>query len=82
MTTPTTPEVVYSPLDIDRAQKAQWIRLADVVLIGPLMTYGGTALYREGHSAWGVLLGVLGVGTVLYNGRNYLRVRTAIQRAS
>lgn len=55
--------------------KAQSVRLADVFFIGPLMFWAGVKLSRE-HAALGPVLAALGVGTVLYNGRNYLRIRT------
>ncbi len=54
--------------------KTQWIRLADVFIIGPLMVWGGYAL-RERNSKAGNTLMAMGAGTVAYNGRNYLRVR-------
>jgi len=54
--------------------KTQWIRLADVFAIGPLMVYGGYRLSsREKVLGW--LLAALGVGTVAYNGKNYLEKR-------
>lgn len=52
--------------------KAQWIRLADVLLVGPLMVAGGWAL-REKHPIWGYSLLALGVGTMGLNGYNYIR---------
>ena len=54
--------------------KAQWIRIADVFAIGPLMVYGGYRL-AESEKVLGWALGILGVTTVLYNGRNYLAMR-------
>lgn len=53
--------------------KAQWVRIADVIFIGPLMAYGGLELRREAPIL-GTMLAALGVATVLYNGRNYLRI--------
>lgn len=53
--------------------KAQWIRLADVVFIGPLMFYGGVKL----RGPAGYTLAALGLGTVVLNGYNYLRFRDA-----
>lgn len=53
--------------------KAQWVRLLDVVAIGPLMSYGGWRLRQE-EPLVGTGLIVLGVLTVLYNGRNLIRI--------
>ena len=52
--------------------KGQFIRFLDVVLIGPLMMYGG---YKARMNP--VLRGSLiafGAGTVLYNGANFLAI--------
>jgi hypothetical protein len=54
--------------------KAQWVRLADVFFIGPLMAYGGVTMHRSGHGFFGPLLTILGVTTVIYNGYNYLQI--------
>ena len=54
--------------------KPQTVRLFDVFFIGPLMTWAGWKL-RPQHPRAGTTLAVLGVGTVVYNGRNWLRVR-------
>lgn len=62
--------------------KTQTIRVLDVVLIGPLMIWGGVALAERNVLAGG-LLGLFGVLTVWYNGRNWLRYdeqRAAIER--
>lgn len=66
-------------LDVGREVKAQEVRLLDVFLIGPLMVWGGTALHRQGHPLAGPLLTALGAATVVYNGRNYVRVRRALR---
>jgi hypothetical protein len=50
--------------------KAQWVRLADVFFIGPLMIWGGLKIKGVG----GYTLAALGAGTIVYNGRNYLRL--------
>lgn len=50
--------------------KAQWVRIADVVLVGPVMVWGGLRL--RGPLGW--TLAALGVATVLYNSRNYMRL--------
>lgn len=62
-----------SPCDLDQVAKSQAVRLADVFFIGPLMVYGGLRL----GGLVGGTLAVLGVTTVLYNARNYLRVAEA-----
>jgi hypothetical protein len=53
--------------------KAQWIRAADVIVVGPLMIAGGIALHRNVHPLAGWALGVLGLGTILLNGYNFVR---------
>ena len=53
--------------------KPQIVRIADVVAIGPLMVWGGMKL-RARYPVAGPLLALLGVGTVLYNARNYAKV--------
>ena len=54
--------------------KSQNIRLLDVFAIGPLMIYGGLKLRKTGeHSLAGSALALFGLGTILYNGRNYIR---------
>ncbi len=50
--------------------KAQSIRIADVFIIGPLMTWGGLKL-RANYPEAGGLLAVLGVATAVYNANNY-----------
>jgi ABC-type sulfate transport system permease component len=56
--------------------KHQAIRLADVFLIGPLMVYGG--LKGEGvHQAARFSLMLFGLGTIVFNGINWLRIRKA-----
>ena len=55
--------------------KTQAVRIADVFLIGPLMMWGGIELLEGGHRARGGLLAALGVATIGYNARNYLRLR-------
>ena len=55
--------------------KAQPVRLADVFIIGPLMVWGGLSLAKK-HPRRGGALALMGVGTVLYNGNNYLKLRS------
>ena len=55
--------------------KPQSLRIADVFVIGPLMVWGGLKL-RDDNPVLGSALALMGAGTVLYNGRNWLRVRS------
>lgn len=57
---------------VPEVSKAQWVRVLDVILIGPLMVWGGVALADRHRLAGGALV-LFGVATVWYNGRNYLR---------
>lgn len=56
---------------MDSKESVQLVRLADVFLIGPFLVYVGTR--RELPIAVRLGLWAVGVGTVIYNGRNYLR---------
>ena len=56
--------------------KAQGIRLADVFVIGPLMVVASTMLPADRRYT-ALALRFFGVGTVLYNGRNYLLIKQA-----
>lgn len=66
---------------VNEIAKSQTVRVLDVVLIGPLMCWGGLRLRNE-HPVAGGLLAALGVLTVWYNGRNYLRVADAARPPS
>lgn len=59
--------------------KAQPIRLLDVFLVGPLMIHGGRKVARFEPVAGNVLT-LLGVLTIWYNGRNYLRIEEERKR--
>ena len=51
--------------------KAQWVRLADVILIAPFLGY--IAYSSKGLSdAQKMALYAIAVGTLWYNGKNYL----------
>lgn len=52
--------------------KTQAMRVADVLVIGPLMSLGGMAL-RKTDPLLGSALIALGVGTTVYNARNYVK---------
>lgn len=59
--------------------KGQSVRLADVILIGPLMIWGGTEASKAAKTDLGKnagnALAFMGVGTMFYNGINYARVK-------
>jgi hypothetical protein len=81
MRLPTEPATTTEPLAAAAVAndlvKAQWIRVADVVLVGPLMIVGAVALSRR-HPLLGLALGLLGAGTIALNGVNYLRIRNSL----
>jgi len=61
------------------ASKAQWVRVADVFVIGPLMVWGGLVARRR-SALGGLALAACGVATVAYNARNYYRTRQVTRR--
>lgn len=65
-----------TPYEASETAKAQGIRVLDVVVIGPLMMWGGWRL-RQDTPVAGAALAFFGLTTVLYNARNYLRVKDA-----
>lgn len=65
-----------TPYEASETAKAQSIRVLDVAVIGPLMIWGGWTLRRQTPLA-GTALAFFGLTTVLYNARNYLRVKDA-----
>lgn len=68
----------YEALDYSYPVKAQWIRILDVFLFGPVMIYGAYAA-RDLSPALRLALGVIGAGTIVYNGYNYWRIEQAKQ---
>lgn len=63
---------------VEQIAKSQRVRVADVLLIGPLMAWGGAKLAPR-YPVAGGLLALFGVATVLYNARNYAVVRDALR---
>lgn len=49
----------------------QIIRLADVFLIGPILIYA--SFFKTLPTPLRILLFVIGVATIIYNGRNYIK---------
>jgi hypothetical protein len=54
--------------------KPQHVRLADVFIFGPLIVWGGWKLQDE-YPLAGRTLVLTGIGTVIYNGLNYMQVQ-------
>lgn len=55
--------------------KSQPTRLMDVFVLGPLMIYAGQRLRRHGDPWLGAVIIGSGIGTILYNYRNWRRLR-------
>jgi hypothetical protein len=53
----------------------QYIRLADVFVIAPILVYTGAKYYKQLPNYLAIALIVIGVATFIYNGNNYLRNR-------
>jgi TRAP-type C4-dicarboxylate transport system permease small subunit len=51
--------------------KSQWVRLADILLLGPLMIYAGI---RADQDWVRVPLMIFGATTITYNLRNYINL--------
>ena len=61
---------------IEEIKKSQFVRLWDVFVLGPAMIYiGSTGKLKEWEKM--LLIGA-GIGTVWYNGRNYLKNKELI----
>lgn len=50
--------------------KSQGVRLLDVFVLGPYMMWKASQLPEPPAR---LVLALVGIGTILYNGRNYLR---------
>ncbi len=59
--------------------KTQAVRVADVLLIGPLMGLGGLALYKT-QPLLGSGLMLFAVSTTVYNARNFTKANEAMQK--
>ena len=53
--------------------KTQTVRLGDVFLLAPFMVYAASKI-QKGHEVTRWVLIAAGVGTALYNAKNYLQV--------
>lgn len=67
------PVAVTAPSTPLEVQKSQEMRLMDVLVLGPFMI--GMAMMSRPSPLLRVLLGAVGVGTILYNLRNYQLTR-------
>lgn len=54
--------------------KGQNVRLLDVFLLGPFMIFFGATATGVSELAKTVMM-ISGIGTIIYNGRNYLKNR-------
>lgn len=63
----------YSFPRLSETAKTQSVRVMDVFVFGPIIIYGGYKLIRK-EPALGALLLAIGAGTVVYNGKNFLKV--------
>lgn len=70
---------VAAPSTPIEVQKSQEVRLLDVLVLGPFMI--GMALASRPSPLFRVLLGAVGVGTIIYNLQNYQLTREAAQKA-
>ena len=67
--------------------KGQSVRVLDVFAIGPAMIAGGSVVYKHaygdgGRRALGAFLIFAGVGTMIYNGNNWLKGEAARDAAA
>lgn len=71
---PSTSERISSVVTnegiIKEIKKSQFVRMLDVMILGPAMIYAGTD--KVIPKPLKLLLLLTGIGTVIYNGRNYL----------
>jgi hypothetical protein len=58
---------------MNQVVKTQIIRLADVVLVGPLMIWAGGKTAKK-NPVPGMTLLLFGIGTIVFNGSNYLKI--------
>jgi hypothetical protein len=63
-----------SPEHLDTVAKAQYVRLIDIFVLGPVLLYTAAILPRE-RPLLRAFLAVAGVGTVYYNARNYMNIQ-------
>jgi len=67
--------------------KTQDVRALDVWVIGPAMIAGGSVVYKHAFDngerrALGAFLIAAGIGTIIYNGSNWLKGEAAAEAAA
>jgi len=63
---------------VTEVKKAQYVRLLDVGVFGPLMIY--TALGKTPPPIVKNAMVLIGIGTIVYNGYNYLEQQKALKK--
>lgn len=56
---------------IEEFQKSQWVRVIDILFIGPFLIY--VSSYKRLPKFVRVVLFIIGVATIVYNGNNYIK---------
>ena len=59
---------------MNEVQKTQEVRLFDVFIIGPFLMYMGMKSGKMTSNEQ-IILALFGLGTILYNGKNYFEQR-------
>ncbi len=62
---------------MEQFSKAQYVRFLDITIIGPLLLFW--AWRGKLSSIERTMMALIGAGTVIYNGRNYLANKTVVQ---
>ncbi len=57
-------------------EKSQVVRLIDVFVIAPILIYTGVRYYKELPKILAILIIVIGIATLIYNGNNYFKKYT------
>ena len=63
---------------IEELSKSQNVRLLDVFFIGPFIIYASNKAKGLSPLERNVLF-IIGLGTIIYNGKNYLKNKNAVQ---
>lgn len=67
-------------------QKGQTLRIIDVFVIGPAMILAGASIAKKAKSRnddfFSLGLYAIGVGTIIFNGKNYLLQRDELEKSA